>query len=92
MLAASKAATKLVVTDSVFSMDGDLAPLPELLALCEQHGAWLVIDDAHGFGTLGANGHGALEHFNLRSPYLSTWARWARPPGWSALSSPRMRR
>jgi 8-amino-7-oxononanoate synthase len=70
MLAASKAATKLVVTDSVFSMDGDLAPLPELLALCEQHGAWLVIDDAHGFGTLGANGHGALEHFNLRSPYL----------------------
>jgi 8-amino-7-oxononanoate synthase len=59
-----------VVTDSVFSMDGDLAPLPELLALCEQHGAWLVVDDAHGFGTLGENGRGALEHFNLRSPYL----------------------
>jgi len=70
LLAASKAATKLVVTDSVFSMDGDLAPLPQLLALCEQHGAWLVVDDAHGFGTLGANGHGALEHFNLRSPNL----------------------
>jgi len=70
LLKASNAATKLVVTDSVFSMDGDLAPLPELLALCEQHGAWLVVDDAHGFGTLGANGHGALEHFNLRSPYL----------------------
>jgi 8-amino-7-oxononanoate synthase len=70
LLKASTAATKLVVTDSVFSMDGDLAPLPELLALCEQHGAWLVVDDAHGFGTLGANGHGALEHFNLRSPYL----------------------
>jgi len=70
LLKASNAATKLVVTDSVFSMDGDLAPLPELLALCEQHGAWLVVDDAHGFGTLGANGHGALERFNLRSPYL----------------------
>ena len=70
MLAASNAATKLVVTDSVFSMDGDLAPLPALLALCERHGAWLVIDDAHGFGTLGDHGRGALEHFNLRSPYL----------------------
>jgi 8-amino-7-oxononanoate synthase len=70
LLTASTAATKLVVTDSVFSMDGDLADLPQLLALCEQHGAWLVIDDAHGFGTLGENGHGALEHFNLRSPYL----------------------
>jgi len=70
MLKASNAATRLVVTDSVFSMDGDLAPLPELLALCEQHNAWLVVDDAHGFGTLGARGHGALEHFDLRSPYL----------------------
>jgi 8-amino-7-oxononanoate synthase len=70
MLKASNAATKLVVTDSVFSMDGDLAPLPALLNLCEQHNAWLVVDDAHGFGTLGARGHGALEHFDLRSPYL----------------------
>ncbi|MFC3106443.1 8-amino-7-oxononanoate synthase [Undibacterium arcticum] len=70
MLAASSAVTKVVVTDSVFSMDGDLAPLPALLALCERHGAWLVVDDAHGFGMLGANGRGALEHFNLRSPYL----------------------
>jgi 8-amino-7-oxononanoate synthase len=51
-------------------MDGDLAPLPELLALCERHAAWLVIDDAHGFGTLGAHGRGALEQFGLRSPNL----------------------
>jgi 8-amino-7-oxononanoate synthase len=51
-------------------MDGNLAPLPQILALCEQHGAWLVVDDAHGFGALGAQGHGVLEHFNLRSPYL----------------------
>ncbi len=70
LLEASNATTKLVVTDSVFSMDGNLAPLPELLALCERHDAWLVIDDAHGFGTLGAHGRGALEHFGLRSPNL----------------------
>jgi 8-amino-7-oxononanoate synthase len=70
MLKVSSAQTKIVVTDSVFSMDGDLAPLPALLALCEQHGAWLVVDDAHGFGVLGAHGRGALEHFSLRSPYL----------------------
>lgn len=70
LLTASAAATKVVVTDSVFSMDGVLAPLPALLALCERHRAWLVVDDAHGFGTLGAHGRGALEHFGLRSPYL----------------------
>jgi 8-amino-7-oxononanoate synthase len=70
MLAASTARQKLVVTDSMFSMDGDLAPLPPILALCERYGAWLVVDDAHGFGVLGAHGRGALEHFALKSPYL----------------------
>ncbi|GAB3444842.1 8-amino-7-oxononanoate synthase [Massilia solisilvae] len=69
-LEASTAATKIVVTDSVFSMDGDMAPLPQLLAVCERHGAWLVVDDAHGFGVLGENGSGALEHFALSSPNL----------------------
>ena len=69
-LAASNAATKIVVTDSVFSMDGDLAPLPALLDLCERNKAWLVVDDAHGFGVLGDNGRGALEHFSLRSTNL----------------------
>ena len=69
-LRASTASTKIVVTDSVFSMDGNLAPLPQLLALCERHGAWLVVDDAHGFGVLGERGRGALEHFGLRSPNL----------------------
>lgn len=70
LLAKSASANKIVVTDSVFSMDGDLAPLPALLALCEQYGAWLVVDDAHGFGVLGAHGRGALEHFDLHSPHL----------------------
>jgi len=69
-LGASPARTKIVVTDSVFSMDGDLAPLPQLLDLCERHGAWLVVDDAHGFGVLGEHGRGALEHFGLRSQNL----------------------
>lgn len=70
LLAASMAKTKLVVSDSVFSMGGDIAPLPELLRLCELHGAWLVVDDAHGFGVLGEHGRGALEHFALRSPHI----------------------
>lgn len=64
-LAASDAKTKVIVSDAVFSMDGDLAPLPQLLALAERFDAWLVIDDAHGFGVLGAQGRGSLRHFNL---------------------------
>jgi len=55
----------LVVSDGVFSMDGDLAPLPELAAASRQAGAWLLVDDAHGLGVLGANGGGCLEHFGL---------------------------
>jgi len=56
---------KLVVTDGVFSMDGDMAPLPELAASANQHAAWLMVDDAHGFGVLGNNGGGTTEHFGL---------------------------
>ena len=59
---------KLIITDAVFSMDGDLAPLPELLALCEQHDAWLLVDDAHGFGVLGEQGRGSLFHFKSPLP------------------------
>lgn len=55
----------LVVTDGVFSMDGDLADLPALAAAARARDAWLMVDDAHGLGTLGANGGGIVEHFGL---------------------------
>ena len=56
---------KLVMTDAVFSMDGDLAALPQLAEICQQAGAWLMIDDAHGLGVLGNNGRGSAQHFGL---------------------------
>ena len=65
LLAASDAPNKIIVSDAVFSMDGDLAPLPLLFELAERYDAWLVIDDAHGFGVLGPQGRGSLAHFNL---------------------------
>jgi 8-amino-7-oxononanoate synthase len=55
----------LVLTDGVFSMDGDLAPLPQVAAACAKHGAFLAVDDAHGLGVIGAGGRGSLEHFGL---------------------------
>jgi 8-amino-7-oxononanoate synthase len=54
-----------VLTDGVFSMDGDLAPLPEIASLCRRHRAVLMVDDAHGLGVLGPNGKGSLTHFGL---------------------------
>jgi 8-amino-7-oxononanoate synthase len=55
----------LVAVDGVFSMDGDLAPLPELAALCREREAWLLVDDAHGLGVLGRDGRGSVDHFGL---------------------------
>jgi 8-amino-7-oxononanoate synthase len=69
-LSSCQSGTMVVVTDGVFSMDGDIARLKEMLALCEQHGAWLLVDDAHGFGVLGDTGAGVLQHFNLHSEQL----------------------
>ncbi|OUM00235.1 8-amino-7-oxononanoate synthase [Variovorax sp. JS1663] len=69
-LGACDAPVKVIVSDAVFSMDGNIAPVAELLALAERHDAWLVLDDAHGFGVLGARGHGVLEATGLRSERL----------------------
>ncbi|WP_295457313.1 8-amino-7-oxononanoate synthase [uncultured Thiodictyon sp.] len=55
----------LIATDGVFSMDGDLAPLPALALIARQTGAWLLVDDAHGLGVLGREGRGSLDHFGL---------------------------
>jgi 8-amino-7-oxononanoate synthase len=65
LLEQSTASRKLIVTDGVFSMDGDLAPLPEMSALAAQHSGWLMVDDAHGMGVLGATGGGILEQQGL---------------------------
>lgn len=62
-----KGGEALVATDGVFSMDGDLAPLPALVALCAERDAWLLVDDAHGIGVLGSEGRGTLDHFGLTS-------------------------
>lgn len=69
-LATTSAKRRLIITDSVFSMDGDIARLPELLALAERFDALLLVDDAHGFGVLGPQGQGALAHFGLQSERL----------------------
>ena len=66
-LKATQAPRKLIVTDGVFSMDGDIAPLARMLELAEQHDAWLLVDDAHGFGVLGPQGRGTLAEAGLQS-------------------------
>ena len=80
LLEQAESGRKLVITDAVFSMDGDLAPLPKLLALCERHDAWLLADDAHGFGVLGEQGRGSLSHYGIDSPriiYMATLGKAA---------------
>jgi len=83
-LSKSEEQVKLIATDAVFSMDGDLAPLAGLLELCERHDAWLLVDDAHGFGVMGREGRGSLAHFGLRSPrivYVGTLGKAAGVAG-----------
>jgi 8-amino-7-oxononanoate synthase len=80
LLARSRARRKLVVSDAVFSMDGDIAPVDALEALCTRHGALLLVDDAHGFGVLGAQGAGVLSHCKVQSDrilYMGTLGKAA---------------
>ncbi len=80
LLSASRARRRLIVTDAVFSMDGDIAPVRDLVRLAERHDAWLLLDDAHGFGVLGEGGRGTLAHFNVASPriiYMATLGKAA---------------
>lgn len=70
VLAKSAAPTKLVAVDSVFSMDGDIAPLAQLADLAQQYDAWLMADDAHGFGVLGKQGRGCRDYFGLTTEQL----------------------
>ena len=59
----------LIVTDGVFSMDGDIAPLDQLYEVCEKHGVITMVDDAHGEGVIGRGGRGIVDHFNLRGKF-----------------------
>ena len=79
-LAASRAKTRLIVTDAVFSMDGDVAPLAVLLALADEFDAWLVIDDAHGFGVLG-DGRGSVADAGLSSQRIVSMGTLGKAAG-----------
>ena len=84
MLQADSSVYKLIVTDGVFSMDGDLAPVADLLAIAEVHDALLIVDDAHGFGVLGKYGHGILECCQIQSDrivYIGTLGKAAGVSG-----------
>ncbi len=80
-LANSTAQTKLIATDTVFSMDGDVAPVADLLALAQRFDAWLYLDDAHGFGVLGQDGRGALSRLATRDSQLIYMATLGKAVG-----------
>lgn len=94
LLQQSNAEKKLIATDAVFSMDGNIAPVPDLLALAEKYDAWLYLDDAHGFGVLGEQGRGVLHtHPSLLTPhpsliYLATLGKAAGVAGAFVAGSP----
>lgn len=81
LLKVSTAKHKLIAVDAVFSMDGDIAPLAEYLALCEKYDAYLYVDDAHGFGVLGEHGQGSLNHLKLKSPRIIMMATLGKAAG-----------
>lgn len=83
-LRASRAAGRLIVSDAVFSMDGDIAPVAALVDLAQRHQAWLLLDDAHGFGVLGPHGEGTLAHLGIASErvlYMATLGKAAGVSG-----------
>ncbi len=75
------ASRKLIVTDGVFSMDGDIAPLQETLELANRYGALLMVDDAHGFGVLGEKGSGVLEHLKIKDENIIQMATLGKAMG-----------
>ncbi|WP_413456647.1 8-amino-7-oxononanoate synthase [Herbaspirillum huttiense] len=81
VLARCSSGRKLVLTDAVFSMDGDLAPLADLAAVCARHGAWLLVDDAHGLGVLGPQGRGSLALAGVRAPHVLTMGTLGKAVG-----------
>lgn len=81
LLETSRAKRKIITTDAVFSMDGDIAPLAALLELADVHDALLVVDDAHGFGVLGPAGRGTLAELQLRSPRIVQMATLGKAVG-----------
>jgi glycine C-acetyltransferase len=81
LLRRSTATSKIIVTDGVFSQDGDIAPIPELLRLAERWDAMVYVDDAHGTGVLGASGGGVLEHFKAASERLIYMATLSKAYG-----------
>lgn len=81
LLQASKARHKMIAADAVFSMDGDIAPIAEYLALCEKYDAYLYLDDAHGFGVLGEHGQGSLNHLKIKSPRIIMMATLGKAAG-----------
>jgi 8-amino-7-oxononanoate synthase len=81
LLKVSRAKRKLIAVDAVFSMDGDIAPLTDYLALCERYDAYLYVDDAHGFGVLGEHGQGSLNHLRLKSSRIIMMATLGKAAG-----------
>lgn len=81
VLARCTTGRKLVLTDAVFSMDGDLAPLAALAAVCDRHDAWLLVDDAHGLGVLGPQGRGSLALAGVRAAHVLTMGTLGKAAG-----------
>jgi 8-amino-7-oxononanoate synthase len=73
LLEKSNTKHKLIVSDAVFSMDGDIAPITELVEIAEKNSAWLMLDDAHGFGVLGKSGKGSIEHAQLNTNQIDIY-------------------